>query len=190
MHMEALWKGTKQTPVTSILVQEEKRIRARSEELKDTDPITSGILAKTAEKVQEAIQKRTADKRFWVECKHIGNPADPLRWNEMRTQYEAATHAVEVRVRRSLLEQHKTPQAVAEAEGVGTFAEAVNAAVSRDPERLRVVLDHARAVVEAGTVGGAETVERMLAVGKVGLLIHALEEVRAFQEVDTEMGEG
>jgi hypothetical protein len=138
----------------------------------------------------DTIAKRKADRRFWVTVCHVGSPASPLRWNELAASYASKTHALEVEARRGLLAQHGSPQAAAEAEGVESFAEAVRGAVERNPARLEVILNHARACVEEGTVGGLDTVSRLLTVGKVALLIHALEEVRAFQEVDPEMGEG
>lgn len=186
--MESLWKGTKEVPVISVLQHEEKRLRARAEEVQ-TPELKAAIL-RVADEAAATIAKRKADRRFWVEVRHVGSPASPLRWNELAATYASKTHALEVEARRGLLAQHGSPQAAAEAEGVDSFAEAVRGAVERNPARLEVILAHARACVEEGTVGGVDTVTRLLTVGKSGLLIHALEEVRAFQEVDPEMGEG
>ncbi len=186
--MDALWKGTRDVPVVRVLEAEEKRLRARASEAGDS--VLAGALRSAAEDVAKEITKRREDKRWWVTVKHIGSPADPLRWNEMAAKYAAALHAVEVKIRRGLLETYGSPEAAATAEGAPSFAAAVAASVDRSPERLKAVLDHAKTCVEEGTVGGLETVQRLLQAGKVGLLIHALEEVRAYQEVDPEMGEG
>jgi len=186
--MDALWKGTKEVQVISVLSHEEKRLRKRAEEVQ-TPELKAAIL-KAAEEAAATITKRKEDRRFWVEVRHVGSPANPLRWNELAASYASKTHALEVEARRGLLAQYGSPQAAAEAEGVESFSEAVRGAVERNPKRLEVILNHARACVEEGTVGGMDTVNRLLVAGKHGLLIHALEEVRAFQEVDPEMGEG
>lgn len=185
--MDHLWKGTREVPVVRVLEHEEKRLRQAAGE---ADEGVAVLLREKADDVAKEIAKRKADRRWWITVRHIGSPSSPLQWNEMTARYTSALHDVEKRARQALLKEHGSPEAAALAEGASTFAAAVAASTERSTERMKAVIDHAKACVEEGTIGGAETVQRLLQVGKVGLLIHALEEVRAYQEVDPEMGEG
>jgi hypothetical protein len=176
---DALWKKTERKPITRQFLQA----------IEYWERVDANAFSQSIKEARAEIAKRDADKRFHVTLKHVGTLADPLQWDGIKATYAAAQHALETAARVRLLKEHGSAAAAAEAEG-GTFAEAVSAAVDRTAERKRVLMDYAKAAITAGCVGGEAEFQRLLGLGKLSLVIHALREVEAYQEGDPDMGEG
>ncbi len=177
---DAMWKKTERKPITRQLLQA----------IEYWERVDAKAFASSVAEARAEIAKREKDARFHVTLKHVGSLADPLLWDGIKATYAAAQHALETAERIRLLKAHGSASAAVEAEGAESFAAAVSAAVDRTAERKRVLLDYAKAAISAGCVGGEAEFNRLLTLGKLSLVIHALREVEAYQEGDPDMGEG
>lgn len=178
--MADLWKGTDHRPIVTVL----KSYLASLVESK------SKHAESRADETRREIDRRMNDKRFWINVKHVGTQEEPFLWNDIQTLYMKEMHEFEVRVRLDLLKKYETPEAACAAFGVKSFAEAHSISMGiRENERSRITYEHAVRVVTAGAVDGAEAVQRIMRIGKGGLLIHAIAEVTDFQEVSPSLGE-
>jgi len=143
------------------------------------------VTAQRRAAISALIDKRKADERFTIEVRHIGTPADPLLFDQMEADQNAKAHAARVRARR-----------VVEKEGGSVAdADAIAAAMARDPEYSRDLGRIMSAWVDAGVVGDApskriwELGERCYgASGGGSLLIDAATEVKIFQHVTEDEG--
>lgn len=185
--MKALWTETKRVPVVSKLVSE---LRQLQQKLAEDDGTDADAIKSRIGKLESVIAKRKSDPELFVTVKHVGTPEDPGAWDRLTTRQAAERHAEEVRIRMGLLKAHGTPQQVALDHGAKDFEEALHQAFWVDQVWKGLIAKHYTELCEAGLVDGAETVKRLVAYAGPAMLAHAAVEVRMFQEVDFEMGEG
>jgi hypothetical protein len=185
--MKSLWTETKRVPVVSKLVSE---LRQLQQELAEDDGVRADALKAEINKREALIAKRKADPEMFVTVKHVGTPEEPGAWDRLTTQQAAERHAEEVRIRMGLLKAHGSPQQVAQDHGAKDFQEALLTAFWTDPTWKGLITKHYTQMCEAGLVDGAAEAKRLVAYAGPAMLAHAAVEVRLFQEVDVEMGEG
>lgn len=185
--MKALWEETKRVPVVTHLLSVLASLRDKiAEEGGEPSPAQ----AKEVQRLEALIAKRKADPDMHVTVKHVGTPDDPGAWDRLVAGIQSERHAVETRVRMALLAAHGAPQKVAEAHGAASFQDAVLHAFVTDPEWQGLLAKQATAMCEAGLVGGAAEAKRLVAQVGPGILQHLAVEVRAYQDLDIESGEG
>lgn len=191
----ALWTKTKTVPITRNLAARIKDL----ETLRDktlaaaNEEVRAGIAKEFDERVQKErkrLANREADAQYRVTVKHIGSADDPLQWSQMRSDYASARNDLEVAARKKLVEVHGNEEKACLAAGVDNFSDAVSREVDRSAASSREFSKYVRAVLVAGLENGQQEYERLYALGGAGLLVDAMAEVRAYQEVDVEMGEG
>ncbi len=185
--MKALWAETKRLPVVTKLRAELQQLQLKHAE---ASTVEQPALEEAIKKKEAVIAKRVADPDMLVNVKHVGTPEDPGAWDALQTRQQAERHAVEVRIRKGLLADHGSPQGVVQATGADKFEEALHQAFWLDAEWKGLLQKHSAEICAAGLVGGLDEAKKL--VGMVGpvALMQAAVEVRAYQEVDVEMGEG
>lgn len=160
-----MWSETKKRPIVNVLRRTASRLAALPS---DAD------VAKSLAEINAEIAKREADPAFQITLRHIGTPSEPFLKRELDARTARADHEADKRARKSLL-----------ADGAEVNDNAVTMEKMRDPAWQREFGELARAWIVAGVVGDGEF-ERLYNLGGPDLLLHAMREVQAFQEVSDE----
>lgn len=147
------------------------------------------VARKTLEDSARVLEKRKGDAAYVIRVQHVGSPDDPARWEELAAEFTERDHAATVKARRLLMEEFGDAAAVQEAMGV-PFKKAVEQRAATLPERNAAQRDLINARLDLGLVGGKAERERLWNLGGWRLLLEAHEEVRRYQEVTPELGEG
>lgn len=189
--MGALWNETRKTAITSTLrgkiAAYERRLSSESEKaLEEAERV---VLEKEIQRLKKRVAKREGDPQYTVTMKHVGSLEDPLLWDSLLSRHESAVHLLVSRARRELVEEHGSADAAVAALGGQDFERVAVVRATRSPEHHHVYGQHVRELVTHGLVDGEKEYERLFQLGGPKLLLHAADEVRAFQEVDSEMGE-
>lgn len=156
-----MWSETKRKAITLVL----ERV-AEEQEAKGEDHA-----ATIATHFRQLAAGRVADERYHVTLRHLGSPERPFLLRELNADTLHADHEADKRARAAGATDDRT---VAEAK-------------ARDSQWQRDFAVLARRWLEAGLENGEAEFVRLLNLGGPDLLIHAMREVQAFQEVTADV---
>lgn len=130
--------------------------------------------------LEAEIARRVATPAFHVDVRHIGSEDNP---NETDALEAAENHAYE-------LARLRARKHVRDAGDAASVAREISVLASNDPEWVRFQSEHAKRWIEAGLTGGAEEYRRLVRLGGAALLADAVVEVKAWQRIGFDQGEG
>lgn len=181
-----LWLQTRKVP---LLFGWQRLVEDMTQALEKADAKEREHVEKLLGEARAVVERRTKNPSYHVEVRHVGSPEDPALWEDIATTFTAADHAALVAARRLLVEEFGSPEGVTAALDT-PFAAAVTARAKTLPEYRKAFYALVTQRLEHGLVGGKEEVARLWSLGGWRLLLDAHEEVRRYQEVTPELGEG
>lgn len=172
-----MWAETKRVP---LVAGPRNEIALLNEARDKAGMVGDEVFRHRIEAVEKKIEKRKQDPRYHVTIKHVGGPEDPRKWERLRNEYLCKLNDVRVAVRKQVMQEG----------GVEDIEKAIDAAINRSPVVSRALGEYARDCIVDGLENGASEYTRLWELGGDRLIMDALAEVREYQEMDPEMGEG
>lgn len=174
------WFESRKVPLTTNLKNRVRGLKASSEK-PDVVAAVSAAVAEMIRAAEKELARRETDDRFLVEVRHIGSVEDPNRVEALEAEESRAYELARLRSRKAIREQ-------AGADSVDP--EAVIQLTQTDPQWLEFQKKHAFQWLKDGLVNGEQEYRRLAELGGPSLLADAVVEVRAWQRIGFDQGEG
>lgn len=174
------WFETRKIPLTTNLKNRIRGLRSLAEK-PGTEAARAAEFQAQAAALEKEVARREGDAAFHVEVKGIGSVEDPNLVDSIEAEETRAYELARLRARKTIREQAGELEITPD--NVAVFA-------STDPAWVEAQKHLALRWIEAGLVNGTAEYRRLAELGGPSLLADAVMEVRAWQKVSRDQGEG